>query len=209
MKHTNTDGAGSAIDFYFDFISPYGWIGAERIGSLARRFQRGVNWHPFLLKVTVVDKMGLPPLLDTPLKGDYVRRDLPRSLRYHGLGLAEDPIFNFSSVAAARATLWVRNVAPQKTEALVLSLYRAHWSDRRNISEAETVLDIVAELDLPREDAGAALQSDAIRTALREEIASAVTAGVFGSPTSIVDGEMFWGSDRLDMMEKWLETAGW
>lgn len=209
MPETKKVSAAGAIDFYFDFISPYGWIGAERIGALARRFDRDVNWHPFLLKVTVVDTMGLPPLLETPLKGDYVRRDLRRSLRFHGLKLSEDPIFTFSSITAARATLWVRDIAPEKTETLVLSLYRAHWAERRNIAEAGTVLDIIADLGLPRDKAAMALQSDAIKTALREEIASAIAAGVFGSPTAIVDGEMFWGSDRLDMVAKWLETGGW
>lgn len=209
MPETMKDGAQDAIDFYFDFVSPYGWMGAERIGTLAQSFGRSVRWHPILLKVTVVDKMGLPPLLETPLKGDYVRRDLARCLRFHGLKLAEDPIFTFPSVTAARATLWVRDVAPEKTEALVLSLYRAHWMERRNISEVGTVLNIIEELGLPREEAALALQSDAIKTQLRDEVAGAITAGVFGSPTAIVDGEMFWGSDRLDMVAKWLESGGW
>ena len=209
MAKAENTGNQDSIDFYFDFISPFGWIGAERIGTLARRFGRGVRWHPFLLKATVVDTMGLPPLLETPLKGDYLRRDLRRSLRYHGLGMVEDPVFTFSSVVAARATLWVRDTAPQRTEDLVLALYRAHWSQGHDISEIDTVLAIIGELELPQHDARAALQSETIKAALRNEIADAIAAGVFGSPTTIIDGEMFWGSDRLDMMTQWLEIGGW
>jgi 2-hydroxychromene-2-carboxylate isomerase len=197
------------VDFYFDFISPFGWIGAERIGAIARRFGRRVNWHPFLLKVTVVETMGLPPPLQTPLKGEYLLHDIKRSLRYHGLSLAADARFSFSPVTAARAALWARTASPQSLEALVLALYHAHWSQGRNIAETDTVLDIITELGLSRSHAAAALGDDTLKTALRDETTSAVRAGVFGSPTIIVDGEMFWGSDRLWMVETWLKKGGW
>ncbi|MBB6123629.1 2-hydroxychromene-2-carboxylate isomerase [Sphingobium subterraneum] len=209
MNQPDASNDRNPIDFYFDFISPFGWIGAERIGAVARTLDRTVRWHPFLLKVTVVDTMGLPPLLDIPLKGDYVRRDFPRSLRYHGLQLAEDPLFTFSPVVAARAALWVREVAPQRTEDLVLALYRAHWSEGRNISVMDTVLAVIAEQGLSPDDAKAALHSEPIKTALRNETTDAIAAGVFGSPTMIVDGEIFWGSDRIDMMAQWIATGGW
>ena len=197
------------IDFYFDFLSPFGWIGAERIGAIARQFGRDVAWHPFLLKATVIEAMGLKPLLETPLKGKYTAHDIRRSLRYHGLVLTAAPCFTFSSVAAARATLWARALAPEKVEALILALYRAQWSRGRDISQVDTILDIVADLGLPRSEAATALGDAALKTALREETAAAIDKGVFGSPTIIVDGEMFWGSDRLPMVEEWLETGGW
>lgn len=203
------DSNTQAIDFYFDFISPFGWIGAERIGAIARRFARQVNWHPFLLKVTVLETMGLPPPLQTPLKGKYLVHDLHRSLRYHGLSLSAHAPFTFSSVPAARATLWARATAPQSVEALILALYRAHWSRGRNISDVETVLDTVAELGLSRSHAAAALQENTLKSALREETAAAIDAGVFGSPTTVVDGELFWGADRLCMVETWLAKGGW
>lgn len=199
----------AAIDFYFDFISPFGWIGAERIGEIARRYGRRVNWQPFLLRVTVLETMGLPPPLRTPLKGEYLIRDLHRSLRFHGLSLATDARFAFSSVVAARATLWARNVAPDSVETLVLALYRAHWSQGRDISQIETVLAVVDELGLSRSLAEAALADESVKTALRDQTAAVIQAGVFGSPTTVVDGELFWGSDRLDTVEAWLERGGW
>lgn len=198
-----------AIDFYFDFISPFGWIGAERIGAIARRFDRPVSWHPFLLKATVLEAMGLPPPLQTPLKGKYLIHDLHRSLRYHGLSLSADAAFTFSSVPAARVTLWARATAPQSVEPLILALYRAHWSQGMNIANVETILDIVADLGLSRSHAATALRDDALKSALREATAAAIDAGVFGSPTTVVDGELFWGSDRLCMVETWLARGGW
>lgn len=201
--------SGAAIDFFFDFISPFGWIGAERIGEVARRFGRRLNWHPFLLKVTVVDTMGLTPPLETPLKGRYLLHDIKRSLRYHGLALSEHARFGFSSVAASRAVLWAQMTSAIDLQDIILALYRAHWAQGRDISHSETVLDVVEELGLSRAAAERALKDDSVKNALRQETQWAVEAGVFGSPTVIVDGESFWGSDRFDMLESWLETGGW
>jgi 2-hydroxychromene-2-carboxylate isomerase len=197
------------LDFYFDFISPYGWIGAEQVGALARRLDREVRWHPILLKMTVIEAMGLPPPLQTPLKGAYMRHDIGRSLRFHGLTLAPNARFSFSPLNAARVVLWAKTWAPDRMEALVLSLYRAHWSDAQDISATDTVLDIVASTGLPRAAAADALHSDGLRDAPRIVTVEAMAAGIFGSPTLVIDGEAFWGSDRFAMAEAWLETGGW
>lgn len=197
------------IDFFFDFISPFGWIGAERIGAIARRFERCVNWHPFLLQVTVVETMGLKPPLETPLKGAYLLHDIRRSLRYHGLAMSDQARFGFKSLVPARAVLWARDSSPGSVEDLVLALYRAHWSQGKDISEPGTVLEVVADLGLSVSQVTTALESSTVKIRLREETAFAVRSGVFGSPTVIIDGEMFWGADRLPMVETWLERGGW
>lgn len=201
--------ADEAIHVYFDFISPYGWIGAEKVGAIARRHGRPLVWHPILLKVTVLDTMGLPPPLDTPLKGSYLRRDIARSLRFHDLELDPQARLRFTSVLPARAVLWARAQAPELVERLVLALYRTHWAGGSDISDAETTLDVIAAAGLPRSAAAAALQSEAMRQALRDETALAIAAGVFGSPTFVVDGEPFWGADRLSMLEEWIRRGGW
>jgi 2-hydroxychromene-2-carboxylate isomerase len=79
-----------SIDFYFDFISPFGYFASLRIETLAAKHGRQVQWHAMLLGVSVLKVMGLKPLLDTPLKGDYIRRDAKRYMRRHGLQLQRD-----------------------------------------------------------------------------------------------------------------------
>lgn len=68
----------SPIAFYFDFLSPFGYLAATQIEDIAARHGREVTWHPFLLGVTVMQVMGLKPLLETPLKADYMKIDPPR-----------------------------------------------------------------------------------------------------------------------------------
>ena len=102
-------GAPAPIDFYFDFLSSYGYAASLRIEAIAGRHGREVRWHIMLLGVAVMKVMGLKPLLETPLKGDYVRRDFARYERRHGLELARtlsDPMMD--PRPAARAFCWVK-----------------------------------------------------------------------------------------------------
>ena len=121
---TNAD-QHPTILFYFDYISPFGWIAAERIGELAARHGRSVTWRPILLKATVVEAMGLPPLLDTPLKGPYQLHAAKRQARLYGLRLHKGAGGLFSSVAAARATVSSRSrtcrAAPSPSRTVVFT----------------------------------------------------------------------------------------
>lgn len=197
------------IDFFFDYASPYGWIAAEKISQIAKSHNRGVRWRPFLLAITVAQKMKLTPPFKTPLKGDYLLHDIKRVVRREGLVFGENVHLNFIALAAGRATLWARDSHPGKVESLVLELYRAHWSRSKNVSETEVVLDIAGQVGLPSDQLISALKSDHIKNLLKLETEAALELGVFGSPTIIVDGENFWGSDRLDDVDRWLETGGW
>jgi 2-hydroxychromene-2-carboxylate isomerase len=102
------------LDFYFDFISPFGYFASLRIEALATRHQRQVQWHAMLLGVSVMKVMGLKPLLETPLKGDYVRREAERYMRRHGLTLkrkVDDKMMDPRT--AGRAFYWVKKYKPE------------------------------------------------------------------------------------------------
>jgi 2-hydroxychromene-2-carboxylate isomerase len=79
--HSDVTSERPPIDFYFDFLSAFGYFASLRIDAIAARHGRRVEWHCMLLGVSVMKVMGLKPLLDTPLKSDYVLRDAPRYMR--------------------------------------------------------------------------------------------------------------------------------
>lgn len=198
------------IAFYFDFISPYGYFASLRIEALAARHARTVDWRPMLLGVAVLKIMGLKPLLDTPLKGDYVRRDVLRHARRHGIPIGRDLNASVGNpLPPARAFYWVRKHHPQHQAALVHALYHAFWAEGRDLStpQALAAIPLPAGLDPAAVAEGAA--SDEAATLLRNAVAASIKAGVFGSPTIVVDDEPFWGSDRLAQVEEWLATGGW
>ena len=197
------------LDFYFDFVSPFGWIAAEQIGDLARRHGRGVRFHPFLLKATVMEAMGLPALLATPLKGMYLVHDARRSARLLGLKMSTEAPLVFSPVEAARATMWIKRHAPELTERFVIAAYRRSWVQAQDLARRETVLDVARELGLDPRALAIGLDDPRLKEELRQAVADTIARGVFGSPTVVVDGETFWGADRLGQVALWMERGGW
>ena len=202
----------SPIEFWFDFSSPFGYLASERIESIAAKHNRDVAWHPMLLGA-VFKVTGGAPLTEAPMKGEYSIMDMRRSAREHDIPFTHPEKFPIGAVAACRATLWLQNHeddahAARSTD-LVHALFRAYYADGRDISELATVLDVAEGLGLDRAELEAALGDPALKDALRQAVERAIGRGVFGSPTFAVDGEMFWGNDRLEMLDRWLASGGW
>jgi 2-hydroxychromene-2-carboxylate isomerase len=199
----------AAIDFYFDFSSPYGFLASEKIEALAARHGRSVNWRPVLLGV-VFRQTGAAPLTQVPLKGDYSKRDMARSARFHAIdGFRMPSTFPIPSQAAARIVLWIRRRDPALAAKVVHALYRAFFVDDIDISNPDAAAAAAANGGVDAAAARAAIDDPAIKDALKHANDEAIARGVFGSPFIIVDGEPFWGMDRLDQVDRWLATGGW
>ena len=197
------------IEFYFDFVSPYGYLAATKIDALADRYGRTVEWRPFLLGVTVMKVMGLKPIMETPLKSDYAALDLPRMARLLGAPLAAPDMKNVNSLAASRAYLWTREREPELAKRLADRLLRRLWAEGRDITHPDAVVHEAAALGLDGAAVRAALRDDRVKGLLRAAVDRAVERKVFGSPYFIVDGEPIWGVDRLWMVEHWLAHGSW
>ncbi len=196
------------IDFYFDFSSPYGYLTSKRIDGIAEKHGRTVNWRPHLIG-TVFKTTGSQPLLNIPMKGDYARRDIARTARRHDIPFKLPKPFPFMSVAAARAFYWLHDRDPHRAKELARALYDAAFGKGHDISSAEAVIEVAAGLGVDRAELRAALGDPAVKERLKREVDNAVSQGAFGSPYIVIDGEPFWGNDKLGEIERWLETGGW
>ena len=197
------------IDFYFDFISPYGYLAAARIGEIGARYGRPVAWRPFLLGVTVLQVMGIKPLMETPLKSDYLVIDRPRMAKLLGVPLAIPDLDGVNGVAASRAFYWLAEEDEDAARALARRLLERLWVEGRDITDAGVVADEAAALGVSRETIEAALGDPRVKDLLRSAVDAAVARKVFGSPFFIVDGQPVWGVDRLWMVEHWLRHGSW
>lgn len=196
------------VEFYFDFSSPYGYLASEKIEALTAKYGRGVDWHPILLGV-VFKQTGATPLTSVPLKGDYSRRDMARTARFHGVGFRMPSTFPIATQAPARIVLWATEHDSALAAKTVHSLYRAFFVDDIDISNADAAAAVAASCGADAAAARAAVDDPAIKDALKRENEQAMAKGVFGSPFIIVDGEPFWGVDHLDQVDRWLATGGW
>lgn len=193
------------FQFYFDFSSPYGYLASTQIEALAAEFDRQVDWHPILLG-PMFKAMSSAPLVEIPLKGKYALHDFERSAKLFGIPYSQPRAFPIGTVAAARAVLYVQRKAPAKAADFIKRLYRAYFSEGRNIGEAGTVLDLATEQGIDASDLAKGIAQEEIKDLLKESVAGAMERGVFGSPFIFVDGEPFWGFDRFDHIRRWLRS---
>ena len=197
-----------SIEFYFDFSSPYGYIASECIDEIAARHGREVAWRPYLMGVAM-KVTGSSPVVNRPMLGEYSRRDMERSARRLRLPFSFPEPFPIPTVAACRAVYWMERVDSGEAKPLAKALYRAYFADGRNISEVDVVANVAAEAGTDRDALLAGIQEPAIKDRLKEVTNDAVERGIFGSPFFLVDGEPFWGHDRMDEVDRWLASGGW
>lgn len=203
-------GMPSPLHFHFDFISPYGYFASLRIEALAARHGRAVEWHAMLLGVSVLKVMGLKPLMDTPLKGDYTERDVLRHAREAGIDMKRRPRDGaMNPLPTARAFAWVRRHQPEQAAAVAHAIYGAYWGEGRDLSTPESLVGLRLPEGLSGEMLSQAAAGAEASALLRADVETSLQAGVFGSPTVLVDGEMFWGLDKLDQLDRWLTRGGW
>lgn len=194
------------IEFWFDFSSPYSYLASERIEELAARHGRTVDFKPTLLGVAF-KASGQRPLTEVPLKGDYSRHDFARSARFSGIPFRMPEPFPISTVGAARAVVWLRQADPARVPAFVHAAFRAFFVDGRNISEPEVLASVFGGAGIDASAAAQAVADPKIKDELKALVDESVARGVFGAPFVFVDGEPFWGNDRLAQVERWLSQG--
>jgi 2-hydroxychromene-2-carboxylate isomerase len=202
--------AREPIDFYFDFLSSYGYFASLRIEELAARHGRSVRWHSMLLGVSVMKTMGLKPLLDTPLKSDYVLRDTARYMRRYRLQPRRkltDPFMD--PRAAARGFDWVRRHRPGHEAAFARVAFDRYWREGHDLGAPAQVAALAPAIGLEPAAMLEGIEGEQARSDLRDAVAASLARGVFGSPFFFVDDEPFWGSDRLEQIDDWLSAGGW
>ena len=199
---------GAPVEFYFEFSSPYGYIASQLVQALEQRIGRPVAWKPFLLG-PVFKATGGAPLTEIPMKGAYSKHDFGRSARFHGVPFRMPSKFPIGTVAALRTFYWLNDRDPAQARAFADAAYRAFFAEDRDISDPATAVAVAAGLGVDRAALEAALADPAVKERAKQEVDAAVGRGVFGSPFFIVDGEPFWGCDRIPMLEAWILRGGW
>ena len=195
------------IEFHFDFSSPYSYLASEQIEPIAARYGRTVEYKPVLLGAVFKTSGGAPLTEQYGPKASYAKRDFERSARYAGVPYRQPSRFPIGSVAAKRAVIWLQQHHPELVARFVHAVYRAFFVDDRDISDAAVVGDIAREVGIDPARLAAGVQQQEIKDRLKAQVDQAIQIGIFGAPTIIVDGEVFWGNDRLPQIERWLEKG--
>jgi 2-hydroxychromene-2-carboxylate isomerase len=207
----NVNRPAAPLEFYFDFISPFGYLASLRVDALAATYGREARWQSMLTGVSVIKVMGLKPIPETPLKGPYSRRDLARYLRRHGLSLKRDLEKPPSlPIRAGRAFHWLDSQDPPLAKRFAAALFDAYWQQDRDIGNVDEVVRIGEAVGVNGAGLAAAVASGGEGDALlRAAVDRSLALGVFGSPFFLVDGEPFFGLDKMELLQEWLREGGW
>lgn len=198
------------IQFYFDFISPFGYFASLRIDELAGRYGREVEWTSMLVGVSVLKVMGIPPIVELPLKGQYVINDAKRYARQHHVAFERPAVSPTSRpVAAGRAFAWAKEIDPAAAKRLAGLVFHNYFVRGLDIAEDSVLSACVSEAGLSWHAFEAARAEGNPATLLRRNVEDSIQRGVFGSPFFIVDGEPFFGLEKLPVVEEWLAAGGW
>ena len=190
------------LDLWFDFASTYSYPAIHRIGPLAAKMRVKVRFRPFLLgPIFLAQGWDNSPFNVYPAKGRYMWRDLERICAKHEVPFRRPSQFPRNGLLAARVAC--ANAAEPWVPDFVRGVYRANFAQDRDIARPEVVADVLRGLGLPAEAVLERAQTPAAKQRLREQTDEAIRLGVFGAPTFIVGGELFWGNDRLEDAIAW------
>lgn len=198
----------SCIEFWFDFASGYAYFAALEIEELARRRKRMVRWRPFTMgaafKVT-----GAVALSRTPLKCDYARLDWERLARRKGVAFNPPEDHPQTGLAAIRAFYLVEQIDASAAAVLAKALLVGYFQQRLNIDDPYSIAQLAGKCGVDPSAVLGRIDAPDVKALAREHGEIAVRRGIFGSPWIFVDGEPFWGSDRLPMVAQWLDDGPW
>lgn len=183
------------LDFWFDYSCPYAYLASTQVQALAQRTSANLVYQPMLLG-GVFKANSTPQNLSEvlgPAKKKHNELDMLRWAERWGVPLQKPAGHPLRTVDALRATL-ATGIDPN----VVNAFYRAYWVEGRDVSQLETIRAVLTETG--HEAAFARL--DAYKDELRARTDRAISLGIFGAPTCIVDNELFWGQDRLRFVER-------
>ena len=197
------------IDYYFTPQSPWTYLGHQRFADMARAAGASIKVLPVDLggKVFPVSG-GLPLAKRAPQRQAYRLVELKRFSEHLGLPLNLHPkYFPVAGDDAARLIIAVDiHDGSEAAMAIAGAVLRAVWVEERNIADVKEHAAMLAAHGLPAQRLADA-HSPAVQQRYEADTQRAIEVGVFGAPSYIVDGELFWGQDRLDFLQRRLARA--
>ncbi|MCK5875064.1 MAG: 2-hydroxychromene-2-carboxylate isomerase [Alcanivoracaceae bacterium] len=190
------------IECYFDFGSPATYLAWTQLPALAARHNAKLVWRPMLLGALFKATGNQSPAMN-PAKGRYMLIDFQRYAQHYGVPMKFNPFFPINTMTLMRGAVALQD--DPRFDDYLQTVFKAIWVDERNMGQPEVVADVLAKAGF---DANALLtkcSDETVKGMLKTNTEEAAARGAFGAPTVYVDGEMFFGQDRLPMIEKALQ----
>jgi 2-hydroxychromene-2-carboxylate isomerase len=195
------------LDYYFSLLSPWAYIGHASLMDIVGRHGLTVNYKPVALVQVFADTGGLPLPKRHPARQRYRVFELQRWREKRGLAFHLHPKFwPFDGNLADRFVI-ATVAAGHDPDPLLRAAFTAVWEREQNLGDESTLSDIARAAGLPATELLAAAKADAAQKRYEANVRDAIAVDAFGSPCYVLDGEVFWGQDRLGLLDDALASG--
>jgi 2-hydroxychromene-2-carboxylate isomerase len=195
----------SDVSFFIDFSSPFTYLALQRVPQIAKQYGRAVSYVPVdLARLKILTGNTAPPTRAMPVKLKYMRLEQQRWARRYGVPIAVPA--GYDPTLLNRGTFYALDRG--RAEAYAAFAFHRIWGLGGSMIDQELLADVARHCRWEPAEFIAFMKSPASAERLERSTIAAHERGVFGVPTMIADGEMWWGNDRLDFFEQHLSEHG-
>jgi 2-hydroxychromene-2-carboxylate isomerase len=195
---------GKQVEFFFDVGSPAAYLAWTQMPRIAEETGAVVVDRPFLLGGVFQATANKSPMV-VPAKGKYMLDDLARYAKRYGVPFQHNPHFPINTLTLMRGAIGLQMRDPQKMRPYVDAVFRAIWVDGKNMNDPATVGGVLQAAGFDAQALLALAGDPEVKERLKAVTQDAVARGVFGAPAFFVDGQLYWGQDRLDFVKEALQ----
>jgi 2-hydroxychromene-2-carboxylate isomerase len=195
------------VDYYFSFQSPWAYIGHSVFQGVAKAYDLKVNYKPVVLVDLFSETGGLPLMKRHPVRQRYRMVELQRWRDKRELNFHLQPANWPFNARLADGVVIAAIEAGLDPEPFMRRAFAAVWEDQFNLAEPATLIKLADESGLPGKRLVERSGSDEIGAAYEQNRQDALAADVFGSPVYVLDGEVFWGQDRIELLADALKSG--
>jgi 2-hydroxychromene-2-carboxylate isomerase len=195
------------IDYYFSLVSPWAYIGHGPFMELVRRHDLDVNYKPVFLGRVFAETGGQPLAQRHPARQRYRLVELQRWRDKRGLSFNISPKHWPFDVTLADRVVIAINAAKQNPDSFLRRAFAAIWEEERNLADPLVISELAEQVGLDSTSLLEMAQGSTAEAIYALNLENAVGGDVFGSPAYVLDGEVFWGQDRLDLLDDALASG--
>ena len=187
------------VIFFFDVHSPWSYLASTLIGRLARRHGVPILWRPVHLANLMERIGGMRPLDQNPARVAWYRQDIADRMAQHGLAYDPHPDYPLRPSRALRSCVYAAEEG--RADAFVQALMRGYWFEKKDISDITVLQRMADAAGLGPRRVAEIVGDERYKAAVCANTDDAVARGVFGVPSFLFDGKLFFGSDRMDLLD--------
>ena len=190
--------ATKSIHFYFDYISPFAYFAWRQLPSIAEKYNRRIEAHPVVFG-KLLDHWGQLGPAEIAPKRNWLHQFCLRYAVVNGFEYNPPKYHPFNPLAALRMSL--AEVSGTHQHRLITAIFESGWSRGKDLGDLPTLISLMDEQGLDGAYLSEEIANAEVKNLLVNETAMAIEKGVFGVPSMIVDGNLFWGNDQMEHIE--------